>query len=127
MKIFNVKEVGKFSDQNPNQPGSEVAEMGYVRHRVINNDICSVTVACFRDGEVPVGLHRHPGAAEVYYVVEGEALCTDANGVTQRLGPGNAVYFDVGEPHNMHSAPGQDCMYYRVQIGRERRAERNFQ
>ena len=124
MEIINVKEIAKFSDQNPDQLYSEIAEKGYVRHRVIANDTCAVTIACFRDGQVPQGLHRHPGATEIYYVVEGEALCTDSKGEPKRLGPGNAVYFDAGELHNMHSAPGSDCVYYRVQIGADRRVER---
>lgn len=125
MQIFNVKEVGKFSDQNPDQPYSELVEgRGYVRHRVINNDICSVTVACFRDGQTAKGLARHPNAVEIYYVVEGEALCTDSSGVGKRIGPGTVAYFEAGELHNLHSAPGSDCVVYRVQIGADRHSER---
>jgi len=124
MKLINVKEIAKFADQNPDQPYSEIAAKGYVRHRVISNDRCSVTIACFRDGQTPVGLHRHPGASEIYYVIEGDALCTDSSGVERRMSPGNAVYFEPGELHNMHAALGSDLIYYRVQIGPDRKTER---
>ncbi len=125
MEVFNVKDVGKFSDQNPDQPYSEKAEGGYIRNRVINNDQCSVTIACFRDGETPgPHLHSHPGAIEIYYVVEGECLGIDAERNEQRCGPGSVVYFEAGEPHNIHSAPGSDALVYRVQIGADRSVKR---
>lgn len=125
MEIYNVKEVGKFSDQNPDQPYSERAEGGYIRNRVISNEQCSVTIACFRDGETPgEDLHSHPGAIEIYYVVEGEAVGIDSQRNEKRVGPGSFVYFDAGEPHNIHSAPGSDALVYRVQIGADRSVKR---
>ena len=124
MKIFNVKDVGKYSDQNPDLTNATIAPGGYVRHKVIVNDKCAVSVACFRKGQVHhARLHCHPGAAEIYYVVEGESMCLDSEGKKRTLSPGTAVYFDAGEPHNMYSAPGSDCMYYRIQIGADRHAE----
>lgn len=125
MEVFNVREVGKFSDQKLDQPYSERAEGGYVRNRVVSNDKCSVTIACFRDGETPgEALHSHPGAIEIYYVVEGEAVGIDSQRNEQRCGPGSVVYFDAGEPHNIHSAPGSDCLVYRVQVGADRSVKR---
>ena len=111
MQLFNIKEVAKFGDENPDQPYSDIAERGYVRHRVISNDRCCVTIVCFRNGQGPDPeiLHTHPGADEVYYVVEGEALTTDENGVQRIIGAGNFAYFKAGEFHNTGAAPGKDC------------------
>ncbi|MBI37230.1 MAG: hypothetical protein CL568_06570 [Alphaproteobacteria bacterium] len=123
MKIFNAHKVGKFSDENPNDEFSEIAEDGYVRTRVVSNDYCSISVASFRDGQIKEKPHRHPNAAEIYYVLEGKGLATDANGNEKLVGPGEIIYFDAGEFHNIHAAPGHDCKYYRVQAGKDRHVE----
>jgi len=124
MKIFNVKEIGKYSDQNPDPLTAAIAPGGYVRHKVIANDKCAVSVACFRKGQNPhARLHRHPEAAEVYYVVEGKSMCVDSAGKGRVLNPGTVVYFEPDEAHNMYAAPDSDVMYYRVQIGADRHAE----
>jgi len=123
MQIFDIKEIAKFDNQNPDQPYSEIAAGGYVRHRVVQNDKCSVTVACFRDGQGPVegsGMHSHPGADEVYYVYEGEALSYGNDGKEKVLKPGQFSYYEAGEPHNTGAAPGKDCIAYRFQIGKNR-------
>lgn len=121
MRIFNAHDAGKFADEGP-APDAEIDENGYVRTGVIANDICSVAVAAFRDGQIREKNHWHPHAAEVYYVIEGEGIATDAEGNQQRVSVGDVAYFDVGEPHNMHAAPGHDCKYYRVQVGGDRHA-----
>jgi len=124
MQLFNIKDIAKFSDENPDQPYSEIAENGYVRHRVISNDVCSVTIACFKNGQGPgPQLHLHPGADEVYFIVEGEALTVDKNGVEKIVTAGHFAYYEAGEPHNTGAAPGKDCIAYRVQIGKDRRTE----
>jgi mannose-6-phosphate isomerase-like protein (cupin superfamily) len=127
MYEFDVKEIAKFSDENPDQPYTEVAPGGYLRHWVHKNDKCSVTIACFRNGEgAPegAGLHAHPGADEVYYIVEGEALSVDTHGNEKRLHAGQFAYFEAGEPHNTRAAPGKDLIAYRFQIGQDRHTVR---
>ncbi|MDA0655930.1 MAG: cupin domain-containing protein [Proteobacteria bacterium] len=126
-RVFDIAEVGKFSDENPDAPYSEIAPGGYVRHRVILNDKCAVTVLCMRAGQGPVkesGLHHHPGADEVYFIVKGEAINTDAEGNESRMGPNQFVYFDAGYPHNTRAADGSDLLVYRVTIGKERKSVR---
>jgi mannose-6-phosphate isomerase-like protein (cupin superfamily) len=121
MQIFNAHNVGKFSDEGPAKD-AEIDPNGYVRTGVISNDICSVAVAAFRDGQIREKNHWHPHAAEIYYVLEGEGIATDADGNQRRVATGDVVYFDAAESHNMHAAPGHDCKYYRVQVGGDRHA-----
>ena len=118
MELFNINDIAKFSDENPDYPGFKILPGGYVLYKLISNDKGAVSVACFRDGQKAAQLHSHADAVEIYYVVEGEALATDSEGTEKRLGPGSIAYFDAGERHNMHSAPGSDCIYYRVHAGR---------
>ena len=69
MRQFAIKDVARFSDENPDAPYSTVDPRGYVKHRVVQNDKCCLTVVCFRNGQGPIpsqGLHAHPGADEVY-------------------------------------------------------------
>ena len=121
MQIFNAHEAGKYADEGPAKD-AEIDENGYVRTGVIANDICSVAVAAFRDGQIREKNHWHPHAAEIYYVIEGEGIATDADGNQRSVAEGDVVYFDAGEPHNMHAAPGHDCKYDRVQVGGDRHA-----
>jgi|GEM_PF-1946762 len=129
MQKFAIKDVAKFSDENPDAPYTTVDPRGYVKHRVIQNDKCCLTVVCFRNGQGPLpdqGLHAHPGADEVYYVVEGEALSVDAEGNKHILHAGEFAYYDAGEPHNTGAAPGKDCIAYRFQIGKDRHTARDI-
>lgn len=121
MQIFNAHNVGKFSDEGPAKD-AEIDPNGYVRTGVISNDICAVAVAAFRDGQIREKNHWHPHAAEIYYVLEGEGIATDADSNQRRVAAGDVVYFDAAESHNMHAAPGHDCKYYRVQVGGDRHA-----
>jgi quercetin dioxygenase-like cupin family protein len=123
MQIFNALESGKYSDENPTDDSSEIADDGYVRTKIINDDSCSVSVAAFRDGEVRAKPHWHPNAAEIYYVLEGKGVATDSNGNKKNVESGDVIYFSAGETHNMHAAPGHDCKYYRVQAGQDRHVE----
>ena len=130
MQQFAIKDVAKFSDQNPDAPYSTVDPRGYVKHRVVQNDKCCLTVVCFRNGQGPIpgkGLHAHPGADEVYYVVEGQALSVDASGKEHILGAGEFAYYVAGEPHNTGAAPGKDCIAYRFQIGKDRHIARDIE
>lgn len=130
MQQFAIKDVAKFSDENPDAPYTTIDPRSYVKHRVIQNDKCCLTVVCFRNGQGPLPgkrLHAHPGADEVYYVVSGEALSIDAAGKEHILGPGEFAYYVTGEPHNTGAAPGKVCIAYRFQIGKYRYTARDIE
>lgn len=127
MEMFDIKEIAKFSDENPDQPYTEFTAGGYVRHRVVSNDKCSVTIACFRNGQcapAESGLHSHPGADEIYYIAKGKALSVDNDGNEKIMNAGQFAYYEAGEPHNTGAAPNEDCIAYRFQIGKDRQTVR---
>lgn len=56
----------------------------------------------FLPNVTPRRAHQHPGC-EFLYVLEGELEITHGDG-SQRLGPGDAVYFDANTPHSYANA-----------------------
>ena len=54
--------------------------------------------------EVGPALHIHPGAAEAFYVLEGEYTIQCDEAVYQ-AGPGDFVFIPKGTPHNYHTGP----------------------
>ena len=80
---------------------------------------CSISVVGWEPGQVSP-IHPHPGAAEIYYVLEGEGLFNDGR-QERRLGPGDTVIFPAGEVHRVQSLTRM--VLYRVQAGADRHAE----
>jgi quercetin dioxygenase-like cupin family protein len=65
-------------------------------------------------------IHCHPGADEIYHVLEGEGLFHDGKS-ERRLGPGATVIFPAGEVHRVTAVTRM--VLYRVQAGRDRHPE----
>jgi len=65
-------------------------------------------------------IHSHPGADEIYSVLEGEGLFNDGR-QERRLGPGDTVIFPAGEVHRVQSLTRM--VLYGVQAGADRHPE----
>src|SRR6266849_39903 len=70
----------------------------------------SISVVGWEPGQTSP-IHSHPGADEIYHVLEGEGLFNDGRKEV-RLGPGDTVIFPAGE-----------MVLYRVQAGADRHPE----
>lgn len=61
-----------------------------------------------------VGLHKHDGDCELYYILEGEALVTD-NGSEVVLGPGDVHFCPDGSSHALaNSSPDNNLSYIAI-------------
>ncbi len=49
-----------------------------------------------------VGLHRHQGDFEVYYILRGRGTIND-DGVLSEVGPGDVIYTDDGQSHSLEN------------------------
>ena len=49
-----------------------------------------------------IGEHRHEGEAEIFYILEGEAVALD-NGEEVRLHPGDLLYTGHGDSHSIRN------------------------
>ena len=126
MEVFSVKEVGKFSDQNPDAPYSEKAEGGYIRNRVINNDKCSVTIACFRDGETPGPAPAQPPRRHRDLLRGGgeSAWASTRSATSSVAAPVRWCTSTPASPTTSTRRRGSDALVYRVQIGADRSVKR---
>jgi len=85
-------------------------------HRPEGSDI---TIACWEPGQTSP-IHRHPGADEIYHVMEGSGLFCDGR-TERRLGPGDTVIFPAGDVHQVTALTRM--VLYRVQAGADRHPE----
>lgn len=80
---------------------------------------CSISIVGWEPGQTSP-IHSHPGADEIYHVLEGEGLFND--GRTERhLGPGDTVIFPAGDLHRVEAVTRM--VLYRVQAGADRHPE----
>ena len=79
----------------------------------------SISVVGWEAGQVSP-IHSHPGADEIYHILEGEGLFNDGTKEV-RLGPGATVVFPAGEVHKVSCVTRM--VLYRVQAGRDRHPE----
>ena len=84
-----------------------------------NTPFCSISVVGWEPGQTSP-IHSHPGADEIYHVLEGEGLFNDGRSEV-RLGPGATVIFPAGEVHRVQSLTRM--VLYRVQAGADRHPE----
>lgn len=98
----------------------EVSPEHHIRKPLVNTPYCSVSVASWEPGQVSP-IHHHPGADEIYHVLEGEGIFSDGR-TEQRLGPGGTVIFTAGEPHPVRSLTRM--VLYGGQAGADRHPER---
>jgi quercetin dioxygenase-like cupin family protein len=80
---------------------------------------CSISVVGWEPGQTSP-IHSHPGADEIYHVLEGEGLFDDGR-EARRLGPGDTVIFPAGDVHRVQSITRM--VLYRVQAGADRHPE----
>jgi len=76
----------------------------------------SVSIACWEAGQTGP-IHSHPGADEIYYVLEGKGFFRDGR-MERQIGPGLTVFFRAGEAHQVGSLTR--TVLYRVQAGADR-------
>lgn len=57
-----------------------------------------------------IGLHKHEGDCEVYYILEGKGLVND-NGVGVELGPGDINFCPDGGSHSIENIGKEDLVY----------------
>lgn len=50
-----------------------------------------------------IGEHRHEGEAEIFYILEGDAVAVD-NGKQVQLHPGDLLYTGDGDSHSIRNA-----------------------
>jgi quercetin dioxygenase-like cupin family protein len=79
----------------------------------------SISVVGWEPGQTSP-IHSHPGADEIYHVLDGEGLFNDGRKEV-RLGPGDTVIFPAGEVHRVQSITRM--VLYRVQAGADRHPE----
>ena len=91
----------------------------HIHKTLTETNRCGVSIACWEPGQTSP-IHSHPGADEIYHVLEGEGVFSDG-GAERRLGPGGTVLFPAGEVHQVHSLTRM--VLYRVQAGADRHPE----
>lgn len=60
-----------------------------------------------------IGLHKHEGDSEVYYILEGKALVND-NGKNIELNPGDCNFCPDGSSHSIENIGTTDLKYIAV-------------
>ena len=60
-----------------------------------------------------VGLHKHEGDSEVYFILDGKALVND-NGTEVELGPGDVNFCRDGESHGIENIGTSDLEYIAI-------------
>ena len=107
MEILDLKGSQEFSPER------------HVYKVLANTPACSIGVVGWEPGQASP-IHSHPGADEIYHVLEGEGLFHDGRKAV-RLGPGATVIFPAGEVHRVRSLTRM--VLYRVQAGADRHPE----
>ena len=101
------------------QGSREFSSERHVYKFLAETPFCSISVVGWEPGQTSP-IHSHPGADEIYYVLEGEGLFNDGH-KEMRLGPGATVIFRAGEVHRVQSLTSM--VLYRVQAGTDRHPE----
>lgn len=60
-----------------------------------------------------VGVHKHEGDSEVYFILEGKALVND-NGTEVEIGPGDINFCQDGSTHGIENIGATDLVYIAV-------------
>ncbi len=107
MELVDLKAAREFSPEH------------HIHKTLTETGLCAVSIACWEPGQTSP-IHSHPGADEIYHVLEGEGLFRDGR-AERRLGQGGTVLFPSGEVHQVHSVTRM--VLYRVQAGPDRHPE----
>jgi len=97
----------------------EFAPDHHVHKSLTSTPRSDISIACWEPGQTSP-IHRHPGADEIYHVIEGAGLFSDGR-TERRLGRGDTVIFPAGELHQVQALTRM--VLYRVQAGADRHAE----
>ena len=107
MELIDLKAAQEFSPQH------------HVHKSLTATPRSDISIACWEPGQTSP-IHRHPGADEIYHVMEGSGLFSDGR-ANRRLGPGDTVIFAAGEVHQVTALTRM--VLYRVQAGADRHPE----
>ncbi len=107
MEFIDLKAAQEFSPQH------------HVHKSLTATPRSDITIACWEPGQTSP-IHRHPGADEIYHVMEGSGLFCDGR-TERRLGPGDTVIFPAGDVHQVTALTRM--VLYRVQAGADRHPE----
>ena len=105
MEVIDLKAAQEFSPHR------------HVHKSLTETPRSDITIACWEPGQTSP-IHCHPGADEIYHVMEGRGLFSDGR-TERRLGPGDTVIFPAGEVHQVTSLTRM--VLYRVQAGGDRK------
>src|SRR2546428_11030946 len=101
MEVIDLKAAQEFSPQH------------HVHKSLTATPRSDITIACWEPGQTSP-IHCHPGADEIYHVMEGRGLFSDGR-TERRLGPGDTVIFPAGEGHQVTALTRM--VPHRVQAG----------
>lgn len=101
------------------QGAKQFSSERHVYQFLAETPVCSISVVGWEPGQTSP-IHSHPGADEIYYILDGEGLFNDGRSA-RRLGPGQTVIFPAGEVHRVQSLTRM--VLYRVQAGTDRHGE----
>lgn len=107
MELVDLKAAEEFSPKH------------HVHKSLTETERSDITIACWEPGQTSP-IHCHPGADEIYHVMEGEGVFSDGR-TEKRLGPGATVLFRAGEAHQVRAVTRM--VLYRVQAGADRHPE----
>jgi quercetin dioxygenase-like cupin family protein len=97
----------------------EFSPTHHVHKTLTDTPLSDISIACWEPGQTSP-IHHHPGADEIYHVIEGEGIFSDGR-TERRLGPGGTVIFPAGDVHQVQAVTRM--VLYRVQAGPDRHAE----
>jgi len=60
-----------------------------------------------------IGLHKHEGDSELYYILSGKALAND-NGTLVEIGPGDTQFCPDGSSHGIENIGTEDLIYIAI-------------
>ena len=107
MEFVDLKAAREFSPQH------------HIHKSLTTTPRSDISIACWEPGQTSP-IHRHPGADEIYHVIEGRGLFNDGK-IERELGPGDTVIFPACEVHQVTARTRM--VLYRVQAGADRHPE----
>ena len=107
MEIVDLKAAEEFSPHH------------HVHKSLTATSRSDISIACWEPGQISP-IHCHPGADEIYHIVQGEGIFNDGR-TERRLGRGDTVIFPAGEVHQVQALTRM--VLYRVQAGADRHPE----
>ena len=97
----------------------EFSSQHHVHKSLLATSRSDISIACWEPGQISP-IHCHPGADEIYHIIQGEGLFNDGR-TERRLGRGDTVIFPAGEVHQVQALTRM--ILYRVQAGADRHPE----